>query len=60
MEAVRKVNEIGRHFIADFKLPKSAHSKDEAKEKDANENELLDEISEIVDIGKPTIRECYH
>lgn len=30
------------------------------KGKDANENELLDEISEIVDIGKPTIRECYH
>ena len=30
------------------------------KGRDANENDLLDEISEVVDIGKPTIKECYH
>jgi hypothetical protein len=28
--------------------------------RDRNENDLLDEISEKVDIGKPTIKECYN
>lgn len=30
------------------------------KDRDFNENDLLDEISDVVDIGKPTIRECYN
>ena len=29
------------------------------KDQRLNENELLDAISEVVEIGKPTIRECY-
>lgn len=28
--------------------------------RELNENDLLDEISEVVEIGKPTIRECYN
>lgn len=30
------------------------------KGRELNENDLLDEISEVVEIGKPTIRECYN
>jgi len=59
MEAVRKVNEIGRHFIADFKLPKSAHSKDEAKEKDANENELRKFVAAVLAVSSPKVPQTH-
>ena len=30
------------------------------KGRDLNEMELLDEISDVVEIGRPTIKECYY